>query len=66
MIDNSKTLTLYFLFDRSTLGAYRYRECDENGKLLTVKDYYIGTLYIRKDRISGSPPKCWTMTLTRF
>ena len=43
---------LHFVLDRETKGAVKYSECDSNGVILPFGQYLVGSLYMRKDKIS--------------
>lgn len=46
---------LYFTLERETKGAVRYFESDQIGNRME-KNFMIGTLYIRKDKLPAVPP----------
>lgn len=50
-------ITIEFSLEKETPGALRYAET-KNGKPVKISDgAKIGTLYLRKDGISGQPDK---------
>ena len=47
--------TLTFALEKETPGAIRYLEVDKNGD--KAKPFMVGTLYLRKDQVDGTPAK---------
>lgn len=53
-----------FKFDRSTKGAHRLNEVDDEGKVVKISDgATIGTLYLRKDKVGDKEPSEVKMTI---
>ena len=54
---------IYMVLERETKGAVRYQEVDSDGKVKTIEDYTIGTLYVRKSALEGKVPQKLTLTV---
>ncbi len=50
-------LQLVFEYEKSTKGAHRYREVDDDGKEIQIVDSVIGVLYVRKSALGETPIK---------
>lgn len=61
--DQTKT-ELFFAFEKSTENAYRFQECDKDGKLTERAFAKIGQLYVKKTTLGQEPPKRIAVTLT--
>ena len=46
---------IQFQLKNETKGALRYEEIDANGVVLAQDDWVIGSLYLRKSKIRGTP-----------
>ena len=53
--------TLYFVVEKETKGAVRYKEVDEAGKDAFAP--VVGTLYVRKSAMPGRVPAKLTVTI---
>ncbi len=57
---------VFFALEKSTKGAHRYMEVDDNSNQVKVKDgALIGTLYLRKTFIGDNPPQAITVIIVR-
>jgi hypothetical protein len=51
--------------EKTTPGAYRFREIDADGLAVNLQQAIIGTIYIRKTSIkTPNPPTGFVVTLT--
>ena len=58
---SGKGMVLTFIHEKTTPGAYRYKELDSNGVI--AKQFVVGSIYLRKDVIGSKPPQKITVTI---
>ena len=56
-------MTLLFTQERETKGAVRYQEVNEAGEVENLREYAIGTLYLRKSALKEPWPKALRITI---
>lgn len=53
-----------FVYAKETPGTFQYKEVDEDGSIVEMKDSIIGALYLRKSKMpGGKAPKKLTIKL---
>ena len=55
--------TIYMVQERETKGTFRYAEVDTNGDLVDQDKVKIGTLYLKKQGITGTAPERLIVTI---
>ncbi len=48
--------TVTMAYEKSTKGAHRFQEVDDEGTVKEFRDCVIGTLYVRKTAMGLAPP----------
>jgi len=52
-----------FVLERETKGAVRYAELGSDGKVASLEEFAIGTLYLRKKVIGSAIPNRLSVTI---
>jgi hypothetical protein len=59
-----KTITVRFAHEKETKRAHQYKEVDDKGNTLEIKDAKVGSVYFKKADVGETPPDIITGTFT--
>ena len=56
--------TVNFIFEKSTKGAHRFKEVDDNNNAIDYAELAVGTIYIKKSFFGDKAPKRLQIDIT--